>query len=535
MFRLCYAKFFRKPTLKQNIMKKIFLATIALTLSAQLFAQDAYDALTYSQNYQQGTARSAAMGGAFGALGADLSSVNINPAGVGIYKRGEFTFTPLISASTTQNTLNGIETSDDKYSFKLGNIGFAISNVNQGSGFNGGAWAITFNRLNDFNFNNRARGIGTSSLTDIWVDEAQGSTLDEMKQYFPYSSGLGYSVWLIDPIQYIDEKGNVEVTTDYTNPFKSTWSDLNSQDTYGQLIERNSISKGGINCWDFAYSASFYNKIYVGASMGIQTFRQKVENRYNETDVENRVELTYFNLYEKFKTQGTGVNFKLGVIGQPIDYLRIGAAIHSPSFFSLRRKYEVKIESQFDEGIPGADGEDYFLNDDYYTNTNDYEYNFRTPFKAVLSLAGIFKKYGLISVDYEYVDYTKMHYSLSDEMDFDITDWTPYENDNIKQIYRNTHNWRFGAEGRLGPASIRVGYAVYENPYHPDYNLGKDIERQIFSAGVGYRNNDFYIDLTATYHIYQNDGYIYKGSFVEQRYSADNHYLYTMVTLGFKF
>ena len=518
-------------------MKKTILTSAAIVLACQLYAQDAYDALTYSQTYQQGTSRSTAMGGAFGALGGDLSSININPAGVGIYKRGEFSLTPLVSASTTNNTLNGRETTDDKYSFKLGNIGFASSNISQGEGFNGVAWAITFNRLQDFNFNNRMIGTGTNSLTDIWLDEAKGSTTDEIKFNYPYSSGMGYSVWLIDPIQYQNDNGDIEYTTDYTSPYKSTWSDLNSTDTYGQLINRTVRSKGGINCWDFALGTSFYNKIFIGGSIGIQTLRQKTTNIYSEDDNNNLIELRSFDMTEKIKTTGTGVNFKIGAIAQPIEYIRLGAAIHSPTFYTLTRKYEVSIDSYFDNDIPDAGQSHFYFPDNgnnYGDNKNDYEFLMRTPFKAVLSAAGIFKKYGLISVDYEYVDYTKMHYNLTDDA-IDTYDWTPYENDAIKNIYHATRNWRFGAEGRLGAASIRVGYAIYENPYHPDQNMGSKIERQIISGGLGYRTNDFYIDLTAAYHIWQNDSFLYKGNNVEQKYSADNNYLYTMFTIGFKF
>ena len=62
-------------------MKKLLMLCIGLVSSSFILAQDITDAVRYSMDEIQGTARFKAMSGAFGALGGDMSSVNINPAG----------------------------------------------------------------------------------------------------------------------------------------------------------------------------------------------------------------------------------------------------------------------------------------------------------------------------------------------------------------------------------------------------------------------------------------------------------------------
>lgn len=59
-------------------MKKIMIIGILLAGSLLAKAQNEVDALLFSQSVYQGTARSMAMGGAFGALGADFSALSTN-------------------------------------------------------------------------------------------------------------------------------------------------------------------------------------------------------------------------------------------------------------------------------------------------------------------------------------------------------------------------------------------------------------------------------------------------------------------------
>ncbi|MCQ2973510.1 MAG: hypothetical protein MJ211_01720 [Bacteroidales bacterium] len=490
-------------------MKKYILTISAVMSALTLFAQSEDDALMFSQTYQQGTARSAAMGGAFGALGGDLSVLATNPAGMSIYKDGEFSFTPVFSNTSTNNTLNGFESTDDKFSFKFSNIGFVLSTHNGSEdGFSGFAIGMTYNHLYDLGANNIVNGRNdNSSMIDLWTNRSQGVTVDDLNGFSDY---LAWDCYLMDTIgggQYI-----------YKNVHQRNGS-------YGEYQKYVSSTKGGINTWDFAMSGVFAEKLYFGASLGIQSVNFKKTSTYSEDDKNDVVDYEYWDFKENQKTKGCGANLKVGVIYKPVNFLRFGAAIHTPTFYQLTDKYYSSMSSCFDEDVDVNGNNNH--NFSSISTDNDYEYRLLTPLKAILSGAFIVPNYGLISVDYEYVDYTKCKFESNEYDNYDFE----YENKAIKDKFKATKNLRFGAEYLVGPVSVRAGYAMYGNPYK---FVTKDIQRQIISGGIGYKGESFYFDLTGTYHIYQSDKYLYEGS-NPQTYSCDNNSLYIITTFGFKF
>ena len=137
-------------------MKRISLLIILSLALIKANCQNEVDALRYSQNNYGGTARFTAMGGAFGALGADFSTLSINPAGIGLYKTSEFTFTPTFYVGNTSSTYSGKTNEDNKYNFNLGNIGLVYDFFKRGKFAEGNGWkdvqfGFGINRLNDFN------------------------------------------------------------------------------------------------------------------------------------------------------------------------------------------------------------------------------------------------------------------------------------------------------------------------------------------------------------------------------------------------
>ena len=83
-------------------MKKIIIAFSCIFAFAYAEAQNEIQALRYSQYTLFGTARYQGMGGAMDALGGDFSAASVNPAGLGIYRKSEASFTPsFVIASST--------------------------------------------------------------------------------------------------------------------------------------------------------------------------------------------------------------------------------------------------------------------------------------------------------------------------------------------------------------------------------------------------------------------------------------------------
>ncbi|NCU36173.1 TonB-dependent receptor, partial [Candidatus Falkowbacteria bacterium] len=104
----------------------IILLVCLLTTTGAM-AQNEEDVLRYSTPQIIGTARYVGMAGAYGAIGADFSSISTNPAGLGLYKKSEFTITPSINFSNTESAYQGTTMDDGRNRFALGNVGVVLT------------------------------------------------------------------------------------------------------------------------------------------------------------------------------------------------------------------------------------------------------------------------------------------------------------------------------------------------------------------------------------------------------------------------
>lgn len=488
-------------------MKKYIIAAGILGVAMSATAQSEYDALRFSQTYQQGTARSAAMGGAFGALGGDISVTAINPAGMSIYRGADVCLTPMVLNNTVKSTINGREDEDSKFTMKFASIGIVMGNDRgKTTGFTNFAWGVTYNRLNDFSANERLGAFNqSSSMLDRWQDMANQDVWSDYTNGLAYDSGLMFD-------------STVNGTTRYFTPHDKEWGYDGAQGGYGEYQSRTVTQKGGIGTWDFAISGAYNDMFFFGASLGVQSVNYKFTSRYHEDDKSNLLPYEHWDFNEKLKINGGGVNLKLGLIVKPVQFIRIGAAFHTPTVYNLTDKYYTTVYNLLDNGSSG----------EKLSQNNSYEYDLVTPMKGILSAAFIVPGYGLVSFDYESVNYGKAKFQNEDFDDDDFSD----QNDAIKAKFKKTNNFRVGLEGLAGPVSIRAGYAMYGNPYK---FVSGNKQRQILSFGLGFKaTEDIYLDLTGTYHIYQTDAVLYEWADKMQTYNYDNRYLNVMLTFGVK-
>lgn len=490
-------------------MKKYIIALGVAAIATAANAQNEYDALRFSQTYQQGTARSAAMGGAFGALGGDISVTAINPAGMSIYRGVDVNLTPMVLSNTVKSTLNGREDEDSKFTMKFASVGIVMGNDRgKTTGFTNFAWGITYNRLNDFSANEKLGAYNnSSSMLDRWKDMANQNVWNDYTNRLAWDSELMFD-------------STVNGTTRYFTPHDVEWGD-GATGGYGEYQSRTVTQKGGIGTWDFAVSGAYNDMFFFGASLGVQSINYKYTARYHEDDKDDVLPYHYWDFKEKLKINGGGVNLKLGLVVKPINCLRLGAAFHTPTVYNLTDKYYTTVANSFDNGF----------SIEKISPDDSYEYDLSTPMKGILSAAFIVPGYGLISFDYESVNYTKAKFQNDD---FDDDEFT-VQNDAIKEKLQKTNNFRVGLEGLAGPVSIRAGYALYGNPYK---FVSGNKQRQILSFGLGMKaTEEFYIDLTATYHIYQTDAVLYEWGTDNrmQKYQYDNRYLNVLATFGVRF
>ena len=489
-------------------MKKlIFSLLLMLWITTQLSSQNANDALRYSRIFYGGTARFQGMGGAFGALGADFSVVATNPAGLGIYKSFEMTLTPSVSINPTSTEYNGELGNDTKTVFALGNFGFVFTikphKKNKSGGLQSFNFAFGMNRQNDYNTRLFMSGSNKkNSLMTDWVNTLNDQpylSFNQIDQKYPFDIALATNANLI----YYDSV-NKEYACDAYN---------------GGVYQQKTVTTyGSINEFDISFSGNISDEWYFGATFGIPTIRYFEESYYDEFKQDPSVPYFRSLSYGQYlETHGTGINFKAGVIYRPVNWFRIGASIHTPTWYGfMRDSWYSNMYASFDS----LGSTPQFSPDGYY------EYQMTTPFRAIGSLAFIFGKYGLFSAEYEYVNYNQARFHSTEGSDV-FTD----VNDTIKANYKTPLNIRFGTEWKIQDFSLRGGFGYYGSPYQSGINTGEKIA---VSGGIGYRTKHFFADLTYVWSQMKQEYYLYDRNLVNPSYNTSYSNI-ILTTFGFRF
>ena len=517
-------------------MKKLCILPVLLLVTGLVSAQTVSDIVRYSTT-NTGSARVAAMGGAYGALGGDLSFLGVNPAGAGIFSKSEFSITPFINIA--KNKSAGKVTNDA--SFQLGTLGGVIVFHNKNSNWRGFNFAINYSNLNNFNRTiNQYSCNPTTSFNQIWAWNANADLskilnapnppkeikFDEIldsRTQMAYNTGL---------ITYNEVSGKFEPTL------------LAGE----EKMQHEYIKEDGYQGeYNFSFGTNYKDKLYIGITFGIQNIRYKYKSVFTGQGVERSGDANYFglnkyNLNKYLKTKGIGTNLKFGLIYRPIPELRIGTAVHTPTFFTMSDNYSENMNSEFFE--PDQDNN---FNYKSYIIPYDYDYDMRTPWKAVFSLAATLFQKVIISADYEYTDYTKAKFSNGDDgEDFYEPDGRG-ANDLIKSSLKKILCFRLGAEYYFDSTfCLRGGYSYRESPYKntdiPRY-LRSDPEIHTASVGLGMNFGIFYVDAA---YIYKFSKDITTFYFLQDPYDSDydiiaepihNKYInhQGIITLGIKF
>ena len=485
-------------------MKKIGLIfIIALFILPGIYAQKIEDALRNSQVFYYGTARFMGMGGAFTALGGDLSSLSQNPAGLGVFRSSEVSITPQLFHIKTSADFDGI-TSDYLYDFNLSQAGIAanIINNNNTKGLITLNLGYSFNKTNNLNQNIRIEGISSnSSLADYWTANAKNSFHSELIDLLDPSSYLAYETWIIDTLS----GSNTEYGTVYSN-----YGD-NSPSVYGQNIRRLVTNEGYTAENAFSIGGNYSNKFYFGATFGLSRLNYSSNYEHLETtDEDLPSKFTDFTYSDYFRNTGFGFSLKLGAIFKPVEPLRLGVAFHSPTFYKIDVYLNDNLTSSFSDG--GS-----------YEKSNGalrYNYALTTPFRAMFGAAFQLKKLALFSADYEFVDYGSAKFSETGD-DYDYSE----KNLAIKDGLKQTSNIRLGAEVRLSNIYLRGGYGYYGKAFWEGDN-NEDLDYSSLSFGGGFREQNIYVDLAYT-------RLMNPQSYVLYQYKTDTQFITSMANLNF--
>jgi hypothetical protein len=457
-------------------MKNIIKFSIIFLLISQIGkSQNMADAFRLSFNQINGTARAGAMGNAFGALGGDFTSLSINPAGIGIFLNNEFVISPSMDLYKSDLTVNQSVFSDNNYRLGLNNIGF-VGKIGGGKNSVGKVsfnWGIGMNKVFDFNQvsfgeNNDSPSSFLDGITD-WANSEQLSNAYlnsdfNRVDYRDWPTKLAWDTYLLNPA--LDSQGK-EIDGSYQNLLYLN-EKVNQRKSFDQ--------RGGINEMVIAGGFNFNHRFYIGATLGLQSVNINQITHYTEEFGGNS-----FMFTDNYSLTGNGVNFKLGVIYKPVDFVRLGFAVHTPTFFNALDQSNTLsmnaalLEDHTDEG------------------TNLYNYDFNTPLKTVFSGALVIGKFGLVSLDVEALNYASMRFRNPDD---DMTDL----NSSIGNNFKSVVNIRAGGELKLSEQlSLRAGYENYGNPYNSSFSGFEPVlskNSSVTSFGIGYNAGKLFADVT---------------------------------------
>ncbi len=469
---------------------RFIIASVMVTATVSASAQSLSGAYNLSNLTVEGTARSIGFGGALGSVGGDFSSISVNPAGLGVYRSSELTFTPSLKLNASSSDYLGTTTADNMAHVTINNFGLVFTNAPRGKRYDRRNWksvsfALGVNRVADFNRTYTYSGNNTtSSATQAMESNANRDTLDAGSNYNTGTLGnIGYQSYLLNAT------GN---HYESVVPFKGGINQMNSVQEYG-----------GINECLIALGGNYKEKLLLGVSVGIPVINYQRNSAYSETvlptNTQNTADFQTFTYNNYSSVSGAGVNVKLGAIYKITDYIRVGAAFHTPTYYGLTETTDYGIHST----VGGASYDLSTDNGDF--PTNNFTYSFVSPMKAVLSATFIMKNIGFITADYEYVNYSTMRYVYPGGYD-DISG-TSFQaeqtamNDSIKSNYGSASNFRIGAEVKLTKYfMVRGGFGYYGNPLTA---ADMSSERIDFSGGLGFRGKHFFADFAVRNSMYK--------------------------------
>jgi hypothetical protein len=491
-------------------MKKyIFLLALGLTASVAQ-SQEISDAMHYAQDNLNGTARFRAMGGAFGALGGDLSSLNVNPAGSAVFTNNQMTLT--LSNFDTKNKSNyfGSTTSEKNNSFDLNQAGaiFVFNNRNTNSNWKKISLGVNYENIT--NFDNGFFSAGTNpnnSIGDYFLSYANnsnngapvpqefvntnpGESISDLYSFlgsnlpnnqYPNLNGfaaqqafLGYQGFIIDAV---DETNN-------NSPYTS------NVPTGGNYYQENSVYSTGYNGkLSFNAATSYNDKLYIGLNLNSHfTDFHKSSTFFEENNapLTSDYTVTRLSFENDLYTYGTGFSFQLGAIAKVSDEIRLGLAYESSTWYKLNDELSQRLIAV--SSATNADDTNDVVNPQI---VNIYEpYKLQTPSKLTGSFAYVFGKSGLISVDYAIKDYSNTKFKPEND---------PYFNDlnaDMNSILDTTGELRIGAEYKIEALSLRAGYRYEQSPYKNGVTIG---DLTGYSAGLGYSFGSTKVDLAYSY------------------------------------
>ena len=508
-------------------MKKILSIMTAALLGTAVSAQETYDNAQLATKDLNGTARYVGMGGAMEALGADLSTIGTNPAGIGMFRRsmvaGSFGFNSQQDAKSFGNA-NKTNMSFDQagfvYSMRSGRHSMLNFGFNYTKSKNFDQILTAAGRLNNASQNKLSamkNANGVYTLQDKNNGLVSNSGAYSQADYL-YSNVLFNHYDANNPNDpnnaTLTDKGViVNQTTGLPVYYNATGYDFGRSTT------------GYIGQYDFNVSGNSNDRFYWGFTVGIYDVHYNSSSLYSESLVDGDKAIGDVAMNDERKITGTGFDVKAGLIFRPAEEspFRIGLYVHTPTWYDLTTRNYTVLDNKTSEAYGSSD---------YGKSSESYDFKFYTPWRFGVSLGHTVGNYLALGATYEYADYTTNDIRVNDGGEVDY--WGNYYEtssrdeamkQNIKNSLKGVHTVKLGMEFKPEKNfAVRLGYNYQSAMYNKngfkdgslesygtyyasttDYTNWKDTHR--FTAGVGYNYGKFSFDLAYQYSQTNGDFY----------------------------
>ncbi len=547
-------------------MKRKATLTVAgaLLAGASATAQTPYMNENYMPTDLIGSARYVGMGGALGALGADMSASSSNPAALGLYRKSDGALTFSVLTQTEKPDLNA-----DMTHMSFDQMGFVLSVPFMSDNVRFVNFGVNYRKKANFNQSFIA---DNNSLSGLSQTQQMADLLNNTQYYTPLAD-LMYESFLLNPTDFAhDAQGNVQTDKD-GNPLYGSYDALSSDyNNYDRTTE------GRIEEYDFSMAVNLKDRVYLGFTMGVDNVDYYSYSTYREfgtiADIQGSSinDFEYYTLYNTQRVSGFGINLKIGAIFRPIEEspFRIGLTMETPTFYHLKSYSSCSIDSPMAEDENGIYATDqyltyyYYPEDDKHKHKEELRMRIVTPWKVRVSLGHTVGTYLALGAEYEYANYAKTKQGYFDDYDWYYDGLVDYygttrdpDMDALhKQTLRESHSFKFGMELNLTKnIAFRAGYNYYSPMFKEearldqtgdspafDYQTTTDFmnkgEVNIFTAGLGFHGKHFYGDIAYKFRMQSGDFYAFDDTYLEGRLSPVNVNLDTQqvfFTLGYKF
>ena len=507
-------------------MKRINIFVVLTMSVSALFAQTQYDAARIANTELNGTARFVGMGGAMGALGADISVIGTNPAGIALFRSHNVSTSFGFNKNMTSSTFNGTKVSDSRTKASYDQIGFVYSNkIGNKTNLRYLNFGFNYHKAANFNRQFSSKGaLNGSSLSWQMADMMLGAGYGSQESYDevldaenPYTSEYFYGTPFLGLMGA--RTGLVDDFTDNEGFTMLGWN--------GDMGEYYSREEGGINQYDFNMSFNVKDRYYFGVTLGVYDVNYNRYSSYSETLLDdNGADNGNFTLNNWFSTNGTGYDLKFGFIARPFEYspFRVGFAIHTPVWYMLTDRYTATLDTDvLAMPEPYTENLSQYLNPDYV-----WDYRMRTPWKFNVNMGTTFSGVLAVGAEYEYSDYSYINYR--DYNGYDLSS----SNIATDKYLKGVHTLKLGMEAMLTPSfSFRAGYNYVTSAFKdgsaryipnvetlqdkyiwfdetrtdPEYHNIK--ARNTITLGLGYSGRVVYADVAYKYDFYKSDFFMF--------------------------